>query len=145
MSTLTSMYPFRSMSVGDTFRVLSRFQHCRVAASDYSRKHGYVFTCRMQDDGTMLVHRVSNDQKPIDQRGSRGRRRIVVNHDPTQAQFAEWLATFAVGQSYSLPASYGHLFLVMDAWTEIYSLRSGRQFTTSRVGDNLLITLNKLC
>lgn len=139
MFNLTKSYPFNSMSVGDSFVVTSRFQHARVAASEYARRNNVVFTCRMQDDGTMIVYRVSIDQQPIDQRGRRGRRRITASVDPTASQFGEWLATFGVGQSYLMPASYDHLFVAMVAWCELFSLHSGRCVVAQRQGVSLLI------
>jgi hypothetical protein len=138
---LTSTYPFDSMSVGDSFTVIGRFQHARVAASEYARKHSQCYTCRMQPDGTMKIFRCEANQIPVDQRGRRGRRRIVqAVNEPSSIQFGEWLATFAVGQSYNMPASYAHLFTAMIAWCELYSLRSGRNVRAERNGDTLVIT-----
>ena len=138
---LTKTYPFDSMSVGDSFTILTRFQHARVAASEYSRKHGVCFTCRMQDDGSMKVYRCENNQLPVDQRGRRGRRRIVqAVNEPSSAQFGEWLSTFDIGQRYNMPAIYAHLFTAMQAWCELHSLRTGRMVTAERLGDMLVIT-----
>jgi hypothetical protein len=136
---LTKSYPFDSMSVGDSFVVNQRYQHARVAASEYARRHNVVFTCRMQEDRSMLVIRVAHDQERVDQRGRNGRRRIPANSDPTQLQFMQWLATFAVGQSYTMPALYSHLFLAMAAWCELYSIRASCNVTSVMIGGTLLI------
>ncbi len=45
---LTKQYPFGEIKVGQYFEVRDRFQHARVAASEYGRKHRMCFTCRMQ-------------------------------------------------------------------------------------------------
>lgn len=136
---LTKTYPFDSMSIGDSFVVSTRFQHARVAASEYARRHNQAFTCRVQPDRTMIVYRVANDQKIVDQRGRRGRRRIAAVNDPTAMQFAQWLDSFTPGQSYLMPAHYSHLFAAMIAWCELYSLKHGRRVRASEIGGSLLI------
>lgn len=136
---LTKTYPFHTMQIGDSFTVSARFQHARVAASEYARRHNMVFTCRVQDDDTMIIYRVAQDQAKIDQRGRSGRRRITNTIDPTAMQFGQWLAGFQVGQSYTMPSSYSHLYTAMIAWSELYSLRSGRSIVASMNGGALLI------
>jgi hypothetical protein len=128
------------MSVGDSFTVTERFQHCRVAASEYSRRFNVVFTCRKQDDDTMIVYRVANDQKPVDQRGRHGRRKIVTVSEPTAMQFDQWLASFEPGQSYVMPETYSHLFAAIIAWCELHSIKRQRSITASLIGGKLLIT-----
>lgn len=127
------------MSVGDSFIVASRFQHARVAASEYAKRHGCVFTCRMQPDRTMIVYRVASDQARIDNRGRIGKRRIVACTDPTAMQFDTWLATFQVGQAYSMPASYSHIYVAMQAWCELHSIKRGRHVTAIVQGGSLII------
>lgn len=137
--SLTKQYPFESMSVGDSFTVIARFQHARVAASEYGRKHGCVFTCRMQEDRTMIVYRVEANQASVDVRGRRGRRRIVANADPTALQFDAWLQGFSVGQSYTMPSSYVHLYAAMQAWCELHSIKRGRTVTATVQAGTLVI------
>jgi len=138
---LTKSYPLNQMAIGDYFVVRDRFQHARVAASEYARRHGMAFSCRMQEDGTMHVYRCENNQAIVDQRGSRGRRRIVrAVNEPSAAQFSEWLSTFAVGQSYMMPACYSHLFAAMLAWCELHSIKSNQCIAVERIGDELRIT-----
>lgn len=138
--TLTASYPFRSMSVGDSFVIRQRFQHCRVAASEYAHRHGVVFTCRMQADRSMIVYRVASDQHPVDQRGRNGRRHIPSqSSDPTALQFDTWLASLAPGQSYLMPASYRHLYAAMQAWCELHSIKRNRHVTATLQGECLLI------
>lgn len=138
--TLTSQYPFDAMTVGSVFTVYSRFQHARVAASEYGRKHGCVFTCRMQDDGSMQVHRVSNDQANVDQRGRRSNRRLAhATNDPTREQFMQWIGSFEIGQSYTMPIAYTHLYSAMTAWCEVYSLRINRSIVATLLPDMTLL------
>lgn len=122
----TAQYPFAGMAVGNYFTVWSHFQHARVAASEYGRKNGMVFSCRKQPDGSMRVYRVEGSQALVDQRGRQGKRRIPSTvHQPTKQEFVGWLATFAPGQSFTMPATYSQTFLAMQAWCELYSLQSG--------------------
>lgn len=89
----------------------------------------------------MRVFRCENNQIPVDQRGARGRRRIVqAVSEPSSTQFGEWLATFHVGQQYIMPASYAHLYSAMIAWCELYSIKSGRSVLAERLGAELAIT-----
>lgn len=141
---LTKQYPFTSMTIGDSFTVSSRYQHARVAASEFARKHGWVFTCRMNEEipgqpRTMTIHRVEQDQATIDNRGRRGRRRIVASCDPSAMQFDQWLLTFTKGQSYTMPLSYSHLYLAMQAWCEVHRLKHGRNMTAMMHGGELII------
>lgn len=137
--SLTSTYPFQQMSVGDSFTVSDRFQHARVAASEYARRNGVVFSCRMQDDRTMRVHRVENNQAPVDRRGARGRRRIVTAiAEPTRNQFTEWLSTFGVAQAYIMPVNYSHCYAAMEAWCELATLQGAMSFACDRTSDNAL-------
>lgn len=122
--TLTGQYPFAALTVGNYFIVYGRYQHARVAASEYGRKHGMVFSCRMQPDRTMRVYRVASDQANVDKRGRQGKRRIDTSIVmPTEQQFYEWLATFTPGQSFSMPTTYRPHYLLMTAWTTLYALR----------------------
>lgn len=144
MNTLTSTYPFKQMTVGDSFTVTTQFQHCRVAASDYARRNGIVFSCRMQHDNlgnqSMVCHRVENNQAPVDRRGARGKRRIVTAvAEPSKDQFQAWLLTFAVGQTYIMPASFAHTFSAMEAWSELLAYTNDARFTCQRT-DRLRIT-----
>lgn len=140
--TLTEQYHFDLMNVGDAITVYSRFQHARVAASEFGRKHGVVFTCRMQPDRSMVIHRVAQDQSNIDKRGRQGKRRISQSViDPTQQEFTKWLDTFEVDQSFAMPVTYRHLFLVMQAWTELHALRTGKGFKSGiTFAGELLVT-----
>lgn len=140
--TLTAQYPFDALTVGNYFTVYARFQHARVAASEYGRKHGMVFSCRMQPDRTMRVYRVASDQARVDQRGRHGKRRIEsTTVEPTQVQFNEWLDTFEHGQSYSMPTSYRASYLLMTAWVSLYALQHGEAWKCGTSGKGeLLIT-----
>lgn len=128
------------MAIGDSFIVRERHQHARVAASEYARRHGMVFTCRMQEDRTMVVHRVTNDQRPIDQRGRNGRRRIVApSSDPNAVSFEQWLQSLTPGMSVTIRSNYRHLFSAMQAWVELHALKTGRNVTSLLHGGELLI------
>lgn len=136
----TAKYPLSTMSVGDSFKVYESFQHCRVAASEYARKHGMVFSCRMQDDGSMIVHRCEANQATVDARGARGRRRIVsATTEPTSQQFIEWLTSFGLGSSYVMPSNYSHLFLAMQAWCELAAYRTPYHYDAQRIDSTLVI------
>lgn len=139
--TLTDTYPLRALAVGQYFTVYSRFQHARVAASEYGRKHGMAFSCRMQDDGTMRVYRCERSQATIDQRGRNGKRRIEYATIPTQEQFNSWLATFAPGQLQVIPRTMREHYLLMQAWLSLYVLTTGLEYRygTDAIG-NLLVT-----
>lgn len=143
-TNLTKQYPFDSLSVGSSFTVYQRFQHCRVAASEYARRHNLVFTCRMaHDNGTdsMTVYRVEVSQRPVDQRGRNARRRIPSQSDPTALQFDTWLASLLPGQSYLMPATYAHCFNAMQAWCELHSLKRHRNVTSVLQEGCLLIKI----
>lgn len=124
----TSIYPFAALSIGDHFTVYHRFQHCRVAASEYGRKHNMVFSCRMQEDRSMNVYRVELSQKPVDQRGRNGRRAIPAVNGPTFEQFTTYLATLVVGQSVRLK-QYQDMFPIMSDWCSMYSTVYGVMIT----------------
>lgn len=129
MSTLTATYPFTALAVGNYFTVEEQFQHARVAASEYGRKHGQCYSCRKQQDGTMRVYRVNVDQRSVDQRGRRGKRRIDVSIPmPTEEQFYSWLATFMPTMSYVMPATYRQHYLLMQAWTSLYAIRNRQEW-----------------
>lgn len=131
---LTRQYPFDSMAVGDYFTVFSHFQHCRVAASEFARKHNQVYSCRMQPkDATglrsMRVYRVELNQDAVDKRGREGKRRIPQRiEQPSRNQFFGWLNTFNPGQSFLMPVAYAGSFDLMQAWIEVYSLKTGIRF-----------------
>jgi|SRR5882724_3563429 len=134
----TKQYGFESLSVGNYVVVTERFQHARVAASEYGRKNNAVFSCRMQDDGSMHVYRCDATQATVDVRGARGKRRIHYSNGPTRDQFNAWLTGLAAC-TVTMPATYAAQFDLMSAWCELYSLRSGVQVTAIRQGDTLLI------
>lgn len=142
---LTKLYPFSAMTVGSSFVVYSRFQHARVAASEYGRKHGMCFTCRMEEDNgngrTMRVHRIELDQTTVDQRGRNGKREIVtpeVDH-PTESEYLGWLATLT--GTYNMPLSYQARYPEMMLWTSQYNDRTGRFVTAGLWHDgSLMIT-----
>jgi hypothetical protein len=126
---LTKQYPFQALSVGNHFIVTERFQHARVAASEFARKHGMVFTCRMQSDGTMHVIRVEANQASVDVRGAKGKRRIpVIVKQPTKAEFMGWLAMFLPGQSFAMPATYTASFDLMSAWVELFAVKTNQLY-----------------
>lgn len=138
--TLTSQYPFDALAVGNYFTVYSRYQHARVAASEYGRKHGLVFSCRMQPDRTMRVYRVASDQQKVDQRGRQGKRRIDhVLAMPTEQEFYQWLATFAPGQSFSMPTTYRAHYLLMQAWCSLYAIKTSQQWKCGNSSDGTLL------
>jgi hypothetical protein len=137
--TRTSQYHLETLAIGDSIVVTERFQHARVAASEYARRNNACFTCRMQDDGSMIIYRVNLDQRPIDARGRRGKRKIVSTVDPTALQFQQWLGSFAPGSSYTMPRSYSHLFVAMIAWCELYSIKTGITVTAHVMNGELLI------
>lgn len=83
MFTRTSQYNFAALEVGKYIQVYTQFQHARVAASEYGRKHNKVFTCRKQEDGSMKIYRVANDQANVDRRGRNAMRAIPVRSVPT--------------------------------------------------------------
>lgn len=129
---LTKQYPFHALSVGNHFTVTERFQHARVAASEFARKNGMVFTCRMQSDGTMRIYRVEASQAAVDSRGARGKRRIPVTaKQPTKAEFMGWLATFQAGQSFAMPTTYVLSFELMAAWVELFAVKTNQTFRTA--------------
>lgn len=139
--SLTATYNFAALSVGNSITVYDRFQHARVAASEYARRHNVVFTCRVQDDPRcMVITRCESNQANVDKRGARARRRLPVANDPTQVQFSQWLAGFGIGSTYIMPAHYSHLFLAMQAWCELHSLRNACLVTAHMEGGTLLIT-----
>lgn len=122
---LTKQYPFESLAIGNYFTVREKYQHARVAASEYARKHGQCYTCRMQPDGTMRVIRVERDQIPVDARGARGRRKIPATVTfPTKQQFTAWLLNLAPGELYYMPATYQSQFELMQAWCELCSIKA---------------------
>lgn len=138
--TRTSQYPFNSLAVGNYFIVAEQFQHARVATSEFGRKNGVVFSCRKQPDGTMRVYRVEASQATVDNRGRQGRRRIPnAVSQPTKQQFCEWLNTFAPGYSFLMPDTYSQSFQLIQAWTELYSLKTGVQFKSAIQANGLLI------
>lgn len=137
---LTKSYPFDQMAVGDSFTVAERFQHARVAASEYARRYGVVFTCRVQDDRTMRVYRVENNQAPVDRRGARGRRRIVqAIAEPSKHEFQQWLLQFTIAQTYIMPAHYSHCFAAFEAWVELLQFTSLQRYTCVRSDGTLRI------
>ena len=143
--TLTASYPFASLSVGNHFIVRSRFQHARVAASEYARKNGVVFSCRMQADRTMHVYRVAKDQEPIDKRGRHGRRRIeAALHLPTQQEFDGWLGTFKADQSFAMPVTYRAQYLLMQAWASLYAIHNKQEWKSGNTanGELMLTRIN---
>jgi hypothetical protein len=140
--TLTATYPLETLTVGNYFTVTNQFQHARVAASEYGRKHGMVFSCRKQDDGSMRVYRVARDQANVDIRGRQGHRHIPQSIViPTQEQFNQWLSTFNAGSSYAMPTTYRGHYLLFTAWVSLYALQNA---ATWHCGNNsngeLLIT-----
>lgn len=146
MPTLTSSYPLESLAVGQYFTVYNRarFQHARVAASEYGRRHSRAYSCRIQEDGrTMRVYRVADNQMRVDQRGAVGRRllpdvpRSIV--EPTRAQFLEWLASFAPGQSYAMPVSYSAMYVNMVQWCLEYTNQTNILVTAGLWHDRTLM------
>lgn len=131
---LTRQYQFNTLGIGDSLVVYQRFQHARVAASEYARRHNVVFSCRVEYDDagnkSMRIHRVAQDQARVDNRGRNGRRRIASNNEPTALQFDAWLSGFSVGQSYIMPASYSHMYAAMQAWCELHSIKHHRSIVT---------------
>lgn len=132
---LTAQYPFDLMRVGDYFTVFSHFQHCRVAASEYARKHQQCYSCRMQAENpntgirSMRVYRVESNQDAVDKRGRTGKRKIPQRiEQPTRNQFFGWLNTFRPSQSFLMPVEYRNSFDLMQAWAEVYSLKTGIRF-----------------
>lgn len=139
--TLTDTYPLRALAVGQHFTVQNRFQHARVAASEYGRKHGMCFSCRMQDDGTMRVYRCERTEAMVDQRGRNGKRRIDYVACPTQDQFNSWLATFAPGQLQVIPRTMQDHYLLFQAWLTLYSMQHGQAWRCGTDSNgNLLVT-----
>lgn len=145
MPTLTATYPLATLNVGSYFTVYNRFQHARVAASEYGRKHRQAFSCRMQDGEprSMRVYRVEFDQATVDQRGRNGRRELpdvpasIVA--PTREQYCAWLASFAPGQSYAMPIAYYGMFGNMMEWTRSFSELTGDLFTAGLWHDGTLM------
>lgn len=139
-TNLTQAYNFGSLQVGDYLVVYERFQHARVAASEYGRKHRMVFSCRMQANSTMHVYRVEGTQANIDKRGRQGKRIIPRKVDlPTKDQFITWLGTLQPGQHVNMIVDYEGMYPVMQAWCELYSLRSGIMISTYMLGNELII------
>jgi hypothetical protein len=94
----------------------------------------------MQPDRTMRVYRVEASQASVDNRGRQGKRRIPnAVPQPTKQQFMGWLETFAPGQSFLMPDTYSQSFQLMQAWVELYSLKTGVQFKSAIQANGLLI------
>jgi hypothetical protein len=139
--TLTATYPLAALAVGQFFTVNSRLQHARVAASEYGRKHGMAFSCRVQEDGSMRVYRCERSQAVIDQRGRNGKRRIDYQQAPTQDQFNTWLATFDAGQLQVISNTMHDHYLLMQAWLSLYALQTGQAWRCGTDSNgNMLVT-----
>lgn len=139
-TNLTHAYNFGSLQIGDYLVVYERFQHARVAASEYGRKHNMVFSCRMQPNGTMHVYRVNATQATVDRRGRVGKRAIPHKVDfPSKDEFITWLGTLQPGQHVNMVKEYEGMYPVMMAWCELYSLRTGRMISTYMQGMELVI------
>lgn len=138
--TRTSEYPFDALTVGNYFVVSDHHQHARVAASEYGRKHGMVFSCRMQPDRTMRVYRCDGSQANVDKRGRQGKRVIPTTiKQPTKQEFFGWLNTFKPGQSFVMPSAYTDTFLLMQAWVELYSLKANVSMHSALQSDGTLL------
>jgi hypothetical protein len=136
----TSEYPFDALAVGNYFTVHDHMQHARVAASEYGRKHGMVFSCRMQPDRTMRVYRCDGSQANVDKRGRQGKRAIPTTiKQPTKQEFFDWLSTFKPGQLFVMPSTYTATFLLMQAWTELYSIKNAATFRSALQSDGTLL------
>lgn len=137
----TSQYPFAALTVGNYFTVTEQFQHARVAASEYGRRHGMVFSCRKQPDRTMRVYRVAADQARVDQRGRQGKRIIPVQAAtmPSQSDFCGWLSMFKPGDSFALPSAYAPHFQLMQAWCELHSFRTGVAYRSALQSNGTLL------
>lgn len=145
----TRLYNLKSMQIGQSVRLPKGWdmQHARVAASDYGRRHNKVFTCRMQEDGSMLIYRCELTQRDIDRRGAVSMREIpsteimTLAHvlAPTKEQFTQWLASFAVGQTATLKSQYKPSYKDMVGYVIDYALSTGKGLSTSVSADGLLI------
>lgn len=145
----TKTYRFDLLAVGQSIRIPLGWdmQHARVAASEHGRRHNKVFTCRKQEDGSMLIYRVELTQRDIDTRGRNSHRAIPSTEiltlasadQPTQAQFTQWLTSFTVGQRYTLPLHYSTQYRTWVGWTIDHSLHSHQGFTTTVDSDGSLI------
>lgn len=139
-NNLTQAYNFGSLQVGDYLVIYDRFQHARVAASEYGRKHSMVFSCRMQPNQTMHIYRVSGSQAGVDRRGRQGKRIIPRKVDmPSKVDFLNWLDTLNPGQHVNMVQDYEGMYPVMQAWCELYSLRTGKLIGTYMQGVELVI------
>jgi hypothetical protein len=139
--TLTSSYGLEALNIGEYVVVYEHFQHARVAASEHARKHGKAFSCRKQSNGTMHVYRVAANQANVDRRGSRSKRYIPYPVPmPTKDDFMSWLGTMAVGQSQVMLKEYEGMYPVMQAWCELYSLKTGHMINTYMDNGLLVIT-----
>lgn len=146
MLTKRSKYPFLNMQVGQSFTLPSGWdmQHARVAASEYGRRHNMVFTCRMQDDGSMIVYRIEGTQATVDKRGRASKRVIpdvltAANSGmPTEQQFRDWLATLPPGTSYDMPHHYDSMYARFVVWTMTYGLNTSTAIATMITDTGLL-------
>lgn len=131
----TKMYRFHTLAVGQSITLPATWdhQHARVAASEHARRYGKCFTCRMQEDRTMIIYRVEDAQYRIDARGRNGRRHIPaqVASVPTEQTFCTWLATFTDGQSYTVSIAYRNYYARMAQWTIQHSIATNVPYSTS--------------
>lgn len=146
--TKRSNYPFKNMVVGQSFTLPVGWdmQHARVSASEYGRRHNAVFTCRMQEDGSMRIYRVALSQQDIDRRG-RNSMRVIPSTEiltlananvPTEDQFKQWLGTLTPGSHYDMPISYSTVYQRMASWVVSYGLEHGVPYSTSLTASGLL-------
>lgn len=136
----TSQYPFSDLGIGHYFSVDEHFQHARVAASEYGRRNGVVFSCRMQEDRTMRVYRVERNQASVDVRGRQGHRAIPQAVTlPSKQQFTGFLLTLKPGMSYKMPAQYSSAFELMQAWTELTALKTRIVLRSALQSDGTLL------
>jgi hypothetical protein len=145
-----SAYPLRTLEVGESFTVPANWNHthARLAASQYAHASGKVFTCRKQDDGTMRVWRIAEDQRDIDRRGPDSQRAIPAvqatatpNYAPmpTQPEFDAWLATFPAGSAWTMKQAYSNGYAVMASWVVNYAVRTRQAYSTWINGDGCLV------
>jgi hypothetical protein len=143
-------YPLHTLSVGESFVVPADWDmtHVRLAASQYGKSTGKVFTCRKQNDGSMRVWRCEANQADVDRRGPDAMRLIpmqqvqtIPNYAqmPTEAQFKEWLSSLPQGGAYTLKGQYSIGYQQMAAWTVEHAVRTRQAYSTSINSDGLLV------
>lgn len=105
------------------------FQHCRIMASTYNKKHGTSIRCNKQADGSLRVWNEKTEQPQantaellqasitIADKRKEQSNKVRESEQPTEQQFKQWInSRLQPGMSYTFQLEYIHRFEEFKQW-----------------------------